>query len=158
MIYEFKYGQIWNIHLHFSDVSRMFGRPIYWFGRPDSGAQKTLVEFSFIRCTSKKIWWIEINDFTMHLINSKFLRRRKSRHERKTMRQKDVEAKEELQWKCFHSSKYVIDHANVRFFFLISLRACSHSSQDVTSLQCFIWFLLHYFLRLFSSDSFLTSL
>ena len=33
------------------------------------------------------------------------------------MRQQEVEAKEETQRKCFHSFKYVMDHANVRFLF-----------------------------------------
>ena len=36
-----------------------------------------------------------INDFTMHLIISKWLRRQKCRQKRKTMRQEEVEAKEE---------------------------------------------------------------
>ena len=29
-------------------------------------------------------------------------------------------------WKCFHSFKFVMDHANIHFFFLISLWTCSH--------------------------------
>ena len=33
--------------------------------------------------------------------------------------------------KCFHSFKYVIDHSNVRFFFLTSLQTCSHSLNKV---------------------------
>ena len=39
---------------------------------------------------------VAINDFTMHLIISKWLRRQKSKQKTKTMRQKDVEAKEEI--------------------------------------------------------------
>ena len=35
-----------------SDVFRQFGRLIYWFGHPNSGAQKTLLKFSFFSCIS----------------------------------------------------------------------------------------------------------
>ena len=38
--------------------------------------------------------------------------------------------------KCFHLFKYTIDHENVRTFFLISLRTCSKSLNDVNSLHC----------------------
>ena len=50
--------------------------------------------------------------------------------------------------KCFHSFKYVIEHANVRFFFYVD------------SLHCFRRFRLYYLLHLLSSDRFaaLTSL
>ena len=44
--------------------------------------------------------------------------------------------------KCFHSFKYVMDHANVRFF------------SYVDSLHCFVRFRLYYLLHLFSSDRF----
>ena len=47
--------------------------------------------------------------------------------------------------KCLHSSKYVIDHANVRFFFLIFLRICSHSSNNVNTLHYFAFFHLRSF-------------
>ena len=36
-----------------------------------------------------------INDFTMHLIISKWLRRQKYRQRRKTMRQEEIKAKED---------------------------------------------------------------
>ena len=39
---------------------------------------------------------IAINDFTVDIIISKWLRKQKCRQKRKTMRQKDVEAKEEI--------------------------------------------------------------
>ena len=31
----------------FSDVSRPFGSSVYWFGRPNSGAQKRFFNFLF---------------------------------------------------------------------------------------------------------------
>ena len=37
-----------------SDVSRLFGRPVYRFGCPNSGAQKTLFKFSFFNYISSK--------------------------------------------------------------------------------------------------------
>ena len=40
------------------------------------------------------------------------------------MRQKDVEGKEEIVNKSVHLFIYIIDHANVRFSLLISLRTC----------------------------------
>ena len=45
---------------------------------------------------------VTINDFTMHLIISKWLWTQKSRQKRKTMRQR-VWSKKSCQWKCFHS-------------------------------------------------------
>ena len=52
--------------------------------------------------------------------------------------------------KCFHLFKYVKDHKNVRAFFLISLRTCSKSLNDVNSLHYFaLWFLLYYLLYFF---------
>ena len=37
-----------------SDVFRPFGRPVYRFGYPNSGAQKTLFKSSFFSCISTK--------------------------------------------------------------------------------------------------------
>ena len=45
---------------------------------------------------NKKYIGVVINDFTMHLIISKAERRQKRRQNRKTMRRKDVKAKEEI--------------------------------------------------------------
>ena len=45
---------------------------------------------------NKKYVKVAINDFTTHLIISKWLRRQKCRQKRKTMRQKNVEAKGEI--------------------------------------------------------------
>ena len=68
----------------------------------------------------------------MHVIISKWLRRQQCRQKRKTMGQEEIEAKKRnCPPKRFHSFKYVIDHANVPFFF---------------SVDCFcycVWFLLY---------------
>ena len=79
------------------DVSRLFGRPVYRFGYPNSGAQKKLFVFSFFSSASTKICWIAINDFTMHLTVLEFVRRQKCREKRKKMKQKDVEV---FSFKC----------------------------------------------------------
>ena len=55
------------------DIFRSFGRPVYWLGRPNSGAQKTLFKFAFFR---------------MDLLISKWLRIKKWKQKRKTMRQR----------------------------------------------------------------------
>ena len=55
------------------------------------------------------------------------------------MRQKDVEAKEKIAYESvLHLFKYIIDHENVRFFFLISLQTCSKSLNEVNSLHYFV--------------------
>ena len=48
--------------------------------------------------------------------------------------------------KCFHSFKYVMNHVNT------SVNNICLFLLDVNSLYCFVWFLLYYFLHLFSSD------
>ena len=50
-----------------------------------------------------------MNDFTMHLIISKWLRGQKCRHKRQTTSQKEVEAKEELDSEndFIHSSVFI---------------------------------------------------
>ena len=106
-----------------SDVSWLFGRLVCWFGHPNSGTQKKLFKFSFFSCTSTKICWISINDFTMSLIISlKFLLNffeDKYTDKRKTVKWKDVRSKRrDYLRKCFHSSKQVVDHTNIHFFFL----------------------------------------
>ena len=67
----------------------------------------------------KKYVEVAINNFIMHLIISKWLRRQKCRQKRKTMRQEEREVKEKTDYEtvCFHSFKYVTGHRNVRFFF-----------------------------------------
>ena len=76
----------------------------------------TVQVFSFQLYFSKKCVDVAINVFTMHLVISKCLRRQKCRLTRKTMRQQEVEAREETACRCFHSLNYVIDHSTFRFF------------------------------------------
>lgn len=78
------------------DVFKLFGRLVYPFGHPNSVTQKKLIKFYFFRFSLAKICWTSINDFIMHLIISKFLRRLKWRLKRKTNTLKDVKAKEEI--------------------------------------------------------------
>ena len=79
---------------YFRDVSRPFGRPVYWFGDPNSGAQITLLKFCFFSSIStKKYVEVAMNYFTMHLIISKWLRRQKCRQKTKTLRQKESKRK-----------------------------------------------------------------
>ena len=54
---------------------------------------------------------------------------------------------------CFHSFKYVIDHANVHFFLLISLRTYSQSLNNI-NISSFAWFLLYHLLHIFKLDCF----
>ena len=55
----------------------------------------TFQMFFFFSVLFEKYVKVAINDFAMHQIISKWLRRQRCRQKRKTMRQKDVEAKEE---------------------------------------------------------------
>ena len=73
---------------------RPFGRPVYRFGCHNNGTQRTFFNVSF-SYFNKKYVKVVINDFTMHLIISKWLRRQKCRQKSKTMRQEEVEVKEE---------------------------------------------------------------
>ena len=139
---------------HPSHVSRLFARPVYRFRHLNSGSQKTL-KVSFSSCFPTRKCWIAISDFTIYLIISKFLIRQKCRQKRKTKTKGRWSEGRNYPQKCFHSSNYVIDLANVYFFFLISLLTRSHLLNDVLSLHCVIWFLPDYLLHLFSSDSFI---
>ena len=59
-------------------------------------APKKLFKFTFFQLYfNKKYVEVANNDFTMHLIISKWLRRQKCRQKKKTMRQKEVRTKEQ---------------------------------------------------------------
>ena len=73
---------------------------------------------------NKKYVEVPITHFTMHLIISKWLRRKKCQSKRRT-----------CLWKCFHLFKYTKDYKNVCFFFLVSLQTFSKSLNDVNSLH-----------------------
>ena len=81
------------------------------------GAQKTLFKFSFFQlCVIKKYVDVAINDFTKYLIISKWLRRQKNADKREKQTEKNhLSERRNYLRKCFHSFKYIIDHANVRF-------------------------------------------
>ena len=138
-----------------SDVSRLFGI-LVWV--PKLWHQKnTFQVFFFQLYFNKKYFEVAINDFAVHLIILKWLRRQKWKQKKNT--KMCCQTKEEIVYECFHSFKYIVDHANVRFF-LISLRTCSHSLNDISGLHCVVQFPLYHLLHLFSSDRFaaLTSL
>ena len=59
------------------------------------GTKKAPVNIFFQFYFNKKYVEVAINDFTMHPIILKWLRRQKCRQKRKTMKQKELEAKEE---------------------------------------------------------------
>ena len=124
MINEFKYGKTWKIwpstlslslystfkgsirvFFHatvtvFREVSMLFGRPVYQFGCPKSGAKIILCKFCFFQLYfNKKNCEVAINDFTMHIITSKRLTVQDKNRKSKIVRQKDVEAKEEIAYK-----------------------------------------------------------
>ena len=79
----------------FSDLFRLFGRLIYRFGHTDSDAQNVFSSFLFSVVFQQKISWSSDNDYSVYLIVSKWLRRQKFKQNRITVRQKEVEAKEE---------------------------------------------------------------
>ena len=65
------------------------------FGAHTLAPNKHFSSFLFQLYFNKKYFEVVINAFTMHLILSKWLRRQKCRQKRKTMKQEEVEAKEE---------------------------------------------------------------
>ena len=112
-------------------------------GHAKSGARKPVFKFpSFNWISTKKCVEVAINDFTMHLIVSKWLIMQKRRQKRKTMRERGWSERRNCQKKYFDPFNYVADHANIRFFL------------NVNSLHCFFWFDLYYLLHLLSSNCF----
>ena len=125
------------------DVFRPLGRPVYRSGHAKSSAQKPIFKFpSFSWISTKKCVEVAINDFTMHLIVSKWLIMQKRRQKRKRMRERGWSERRNCQKKYFDPFNYVADHANICFFL------------NVNSLHCFFWFDLYYLLHLLSSNCF----
>ena len=89
---------------------------------------------------NKKYIEMAINDFTMLLIISKWLRMQKCRQMRKRRRQRGRSERRNCQVNDFNSFYYVI-HASTRFFFFVS------------SLHFFLLFFLYYLLHLFKLRS-----
>ena len=54
--YTYIIDQVWQNKQDYtySDVFRPFGRPVYPFGRPNSGAQNNTFQVFFLRCISTK--------------------------------------------------------------------------------------------------------
>ena len=111
--------------------------PKMW--RPKNTFQVFFFQLYFI----KKYIDVAINDFTKHLIRNGLEDKIADRREKQRRGKKRWSERRNCLRNCFHSFKYIIDHANVRFFFLNSLWACSHSLNDISSLHCFVWFLLY---------------
>ena len=100
-----------------SDLSRPFGRPVYPFGHPNSGAQKTLQVF-FFQFDFNKNTLNSNQHFTMRLIISKFLRKQKCRQKRKTARQKDIKVKQKISMKMLSFIQIRIRSHRCSHFFL----------------------------------------
>ena len=97
---------------------------------------KNTLQASFFQLYfNKKYLKVTINDFTLHVIISKWLGIHKCIQKRKTKSQWGRNEKRNCQRKCFHSLNYVLDHASIHFFFYVN------------SLHCFLWFLLYYLMR-----------
>ena len=77
---------IWKVCVTdmYREISRPFGRLVYWFESPNSGTQITFFKLFFQLCLNKKIHWSSNQWF--HLITLKWRRRQKCRQKRKTMR------------------------------------------------------------------------
>ena len=68
---------------------------VWEIGIPVWAPKKQFSSFFIQFCFNIKYVEVMINDFTVHLIIWKWLRRRKCRQKREKMKPKDVEAKEE---------------------------------------------------------------
>ena len=72
----------------------------------------------------KKYVEVAINDFTMYLIISKWLKMQKCRHKRKKMRQRCWSERRNCQQKCFHSFNYVIGPTSILLGKLVDTASC----------------------------------
>ena len=127
--FSYKVDEVLSINPN--DASRPSGKPVYRFVR-----QKTFLKFYFFSCISTKV---AINDFTMYLVISKWLRRQKCR-KRKKWDKKMLKWKKNCLQKCFHSFKYVLDHSFCTTCYIFSARLL-HSSHKFMTMQPFwnIW-------------------
>ena len=93
--------------LTITSVVRETGIPV-WV--PKLWHPKNFSVFFFELYFNKKYVAVAINDFTMHLITSKWPKRQKCRQMRKTVRQKKVVAKDEMVYKSvfIHINTYEI--------------------------------------------------
>ena len=93
----------WNMvfWVYASDVFRPFVRLVYWFGCPNSGHEVAIIDFNFIKSNYTDM----VQKTKMHI------------KEEKNETQKGWNKRINCQLKCFHSLKYIIDHADICFFF-----------------------------------------
>ena len=126
----FSYQWQWRIQAVW-ETDILVWAPKFW--RPKNTSQVFFFQLYF----NRKYVEVVMNDFTMHLITSKWLRRQKCKQKRHN--KKRSKRKKEMSTKCFHSFKYVIDYGSVRFFFYFN---------------SFVWFVLYYLLHLSTLDCF----
>ena len=74
--------------IYTSNVSRLFGRPVYWFGAQTMAPKKYFSSFLFSDLFQQYYNKSAVNDFPMHLVIFKELSRQKYRQTSKTTRQK----------------------------------------------------------------------
>ena len=85
---------------------------------PKLWSPKNIFQFFFQLYFNKKYVAVAINDFTMHMIISKWLKVQKCKEKRKTMRQRGQRERRNCQQMCFHSFTYVIDQSLEYLLFL----------------------------------------
>ena len=95
-------------------------------------SKKSFSSFLFQLYFNKKQVEVAINDFTMHLIISKWFRIQKCRQKRKTVRKSGRNERRNCQRKCFDSFNYVIDHVSIHFFFYVNSLLCFERSFGIT--------------------------
>ena len=86
--------------------------------------KKTLQVFFFQLYFNKKCVEVAINDLTMHLIISKCLRNKNVDRREGEWDKKRLKQMRNCLGKCAHSFNYIIDHANVNFFFYANRLHC----------------------------------
>ena len=86
--------------------------------------KKVFQVFFFSYISTKKYVEVAINDFTMHLIISKWFRIQKCRQKRKEMRPRGRKERRNCQRTCFYSFGYVIDHVSIHFFLCVNSLLC----------------------------------
>ena len=108
-------------------------------------AKKQFSRFLFSVLFQQEIIDLAINDFTMHLLISKWLKIQKCRQE-KTIRQRN------FQQKCFHSFNYVLDHTSIHFLRKLFKLLLLISSVLLT--ESFNHWLIHSFYNLIAKQIF----
>ena len=95
-------------------------------------SKKSFSSFLFQLYFNKKQVEVAINDFTMHLIISKWLTIQRCWQKRKTMRQRGRNEEETVNENVLIHLTYVVDHASVHFFFYVKSLLCFVCSFCIT--------------------------